>query len=249
MKKAFIVPLIIILMLIFVFCNIFNKESEITESVLQPIKSVALSVPEPSGLYYDENTKTFWTVSDENSRIYNIDSVGTILTSFSVKGKDLEGIEIINDSTIVTILERDRTIVFLDLQGNELKRINLNLKGEPNKGIEGITYNSTKNLLYVINEKDPGLLLTIDSTGRVINRKQLSYTSDYSGLDYVESTNNLWIISDEGNAILKCTEDGELIEKYTVNVEQIEGVAIDQKNNLLFIISDPLEKMYTYRLP
>lgn len=246
MKKAIFIILALILVLVFIFCNFLDKEKEI---LLQPIKTVSLTVPEPSGLYYDESDKTLWTVSDETSKIYNIDLAGNIIAEILVNGLDLEGIERINDSTLVTILERDRTIVFLDLKGNEINRIKLDLKGEPNKGLEGISYNAKDNMLYVVNEKDPGLLLFIDSTGSLIKQKDLDYTSDLSGLEYVESTNNLWIISDEENAIMKCSEDGTLINKYKVDVEQIEGIAIDTKNKLLFIVSDPLEKMYTYRLP
>ncbi len=40
-----------------------------------------------------------------------------------VDGLDLEGITIIKDSILVTVLERDRAIVFLDKKGKEQNRI------------------------------------------------------------------------------------------------------------------------------
>lgn len=247
MKKVLLFVIIFIIVAVIFF--LIKKEEVNQKTHLQPIKSISLTVPEPSGLFFDKTSKTFWTVSDENSTIYNIDSLGNIISEIKVNGKDLEGITKLNDTTLVTILERERTIIFLNINGTELNKINLDLKGEPNKGLEGITYNSTKNELYIINEKDPGLLLTIDSSNSVIKKQELYFTSDYSGLDYVEELDMLWIISDEGNAIMQCTTEGKLIKKFTVDVEQIEGIAVDYENKLIYIISDPLEKMFIYRLP
>ncbi len=58
----------------------------------------------------------------------------------------------------------------------------LNIKGKPNKGLEGITYNPQNNSFFVVNEKKPGLLLEIDSKGKTINKNELKFASDYSGL-------------------------------------------------------------------
>jgi uncharacterized protein YjiK len=232
-----------------IICN-YNTTSDVdTLVLLSPVETIDLTVPEPSGLYYDKVSNTLWTVSDENSTIYNINLSGEILNTIVVDGIDLEGITMMNDSTLVTILERDRTLVYLNKSGKELKRKKIALNGNPNKGLEGISFNPSNSHFFILNEKEPGMLLEIDTLGKILEQKKLDYSSDYSGLFYVESKEELWIISDEGKSIFKCSQNGSLIEKYKVNIEQIEGIAIDSENSTLFVVSDPLEKLFIYSLP
>jgi len=240
---------LILIFLIIISFGILSVDDTKLEKSLIPINIIELRVPEPSGLYFDLKSNSLWTVSDENSTVYNIDIEGNFLHSFEVNGQDLEGITMVDDSTIVTILERERVVVFLNTNGDELKRFSINLKGKPNKGLEGITFNTINMRLYIISEKEPGILLEVDTTGTEMGRIELDYASDYSGLDYVKSKDELWIISDESESILKCSNDGLLLEKFKINIEQVEGIAIDEENCLLYLISDPLEKLYIYSLP
>ena len=249
MKKTVLAILILLLIGIIIICNYNNQDDTHAEIVLTPINSIELSVPEPSGLHFDKTTKTLWTVSDENSTIYNIDLNGNILNKIIVNGLDLEGVTKINDSTLATILERDRIVVFLDEDGMELKRFDINVKGDRNKGLEGISYNINSSNLYLLNEKEPGKLLIIDTSGNLIAQNTLTFAKDYSGLFIVESKKELWIISDEDEAIFKCALDGTVLKKYKINIEQIEGITIDEENGLLYLVSDPLEKLIVYKLP
>lgn len=79
-------------------------------------------------------------MSDQNSKVYLIDSWGREVKSFKVDGEDLEGITVIDERTLAVVLEKTREVVILDTSGLELKRRKLNLKGELNSGLEGITY-------------------------------------------------------------------------------------------------------------
>lgn len=249
MKKIIVGVLLLLFITVIVICYLNNSKKNEAITNLKPVSIIELGVPEPSGLCFDKSNNSLWTVSDENSTIYNIDLAGNILSTIVVNGFDLEGITIIDDSTLAAIFERDRTIVLLNKSGRELKRIKLSLTGEPNKGLEGITFNKSNNHLYVLNEKDPGVLIEVDTTGRLIKKKELKFTTDYSGLSYIDVSKQIWIISDEGEAIFKCTKNAEVINKYKVNIEQIEGIAIDPDNSILYIVSDPLEKLYIYQLP
>lgn len=249
MKKNILTALIIITLALIIYCKYGNISTNENQISLSAIKQIDLKTPEPSGLHFDERTNSLWVVSDENSTIYNLDTNGEILSKLKVDGKDLEGITIINDSILATVLERDRTIIFLDKKGNELNRINLEIRGELNKGLEGITYNSNENYFYVVNEKDPGLLFEIDMNGIIKSKNTLTFASDYSGLFYNKSDNSLWITSDEDQALFKCSLDGKVIQKYSIDIEQIEGVSIDTKNKLLYIISDPLEQLFIFEMP
>lgn len=248
MKKIILSALILITLSIIIYCKYGTIKHE-TQFTLTAIESIDLKVPEPSGLHFDGKTNSLWVVSDEDNTIYNLTPSGKILSKLKVDGKDLEGITIVDDSVIVTVLERARVILFLDKKGNELNRINVDISGEPNKGLEGITYNSNKKSFYVVNEKEPGILFEIDVNGNVKSKNELTFASDYSGLFYNKLDNSLWITSDEDNALFKCSIDGKVIQKYLIDIEQIEGVSFDIKNKLLYIISDPLEQLFIFEMP
>lgn len=249
MNNRTLIIIIVIALFLLLISLFFPIKDEENESSLNLVNEIQLTVPEPSGLYFDDITNTLWTVSDENSHIYNISLAGNIIDSFQVDGFDLEGITIIQDSILVTILERDRTIIFLDREGNELSRFKLNLTGEPNKGIEGIAYSNNTDRLFIVNEKNPRLLLIVDKQGHIDSKFKLDFATDFSGLHYDEQNERLWIISDENSEIFSCSQDGKLIDRYKVNIEQIEGVTIDKENSLIYIISDPLEKLFVYTIP
>ncbi|MCK7519097.1 MAG: SdiA-regulated domain-containing protein [Ignavibacteriales bacterium] len=104
-----------------------KKRKNLTFSIAEKIP-----VTEPSGLDLTFDEKGFWIVSDQNSKVYLIDSWGRVVKSFKVDGEDLEGITVIDDSTLAVVLERTREVVILDTSGLELKRRKLNLKGELN---------------------------------------------------------------------------------------------------------------------
>lgn len=244
--KKILITLVAILLITIIICYINNLSNSV--DVLSPIKVVSLTVPEPSGLEYDKDENVLWTVSDETSKIYKIDFEGNILKEIEVDGFDLEGITKTDDSTLVVILERSRTVVILDTSGTELNRIELNLDGEPNKGIEGIAYNPNNSNLYILNEKKPRLLMKLDSDGTV-QKHSIDFALDLSGIFYEELTESLWILSDESEAIFKCNEKGSVITKYKIDIEQAEGIAINSMDSLLYVISDPLEKLFIYELP
>lgn len=247
MKKA-LITIAVTLLLTIIVCYLNNYYTDRTEDLI-PIREINLSVPEPSGLFYDNQEKVLWTVSDETSRIYKMDLEGNVLKEIEVEGFDLEGITKSNDSTLVTILERSRIVVFLDTSGVEHGRFELNLTGEPNKGLEGITYNPSNSHFYILNEKKPRLLLQIDSANNVIEKSKLDFASDFSGIYYEGLSKTIWILSDEAETIFKCDENGKVISEYKINIEQAEGIAINPEDSLLYVISDPLEKLFIFKLP
>jgi uncharacterized protein YjiK len=216
---------------------------------LTPAKVIKLSVPEPSGLCLDKGTNSLWTVSDEDTTIFNIDFSGKVLQKIKVNGFDLEGITFLNDSTLITILERSRTVVFLNLKGIEQRRFSLKIGGEPNEGLEGITYNSRNKHLYIIKEKNPCKLFETDLEGNVLVEKTLNISKDLSGLFYDAGNNQLWITSDESKSIYKCNPDGAVLEQFKVDIRQIEGITIDFRTSKLYLVSDPEQKLYIFDLP
>ncbi len=242
MKKLFVLTLLI---LVITSCNTSDNKENIVENITF-IKNVSLQIPEPSGI--DFNNGFLWIVSDENNLVYKTDTLGNIIESFEIDGNDLEGITIISDSTMAVALERSRTIVIANISGKELNRFSVEISGELNYGLEGITYNSSNSHFYILNEKQPGINIEIDQDYKEVNRIELSFASDYSGICYDAVRDAFWIVSDESQSISLCNYKFEVIEDYKVNIPQMEGISYDQKNNKLYIVSDKLESLFIYEL-
>ncbi len=246
----FVVSFFMLMLLLVSFTQCKNKETKKSKSSnISLIKKIPLKVPEPSGITFNKKENTLLIVSDESSRIYKLQPNGKIKDSLSVNGLDLEGIAYINDTSIVTILERDRAVVILSTTGEELSRFSIDLYGKPNSGLEGVTFNPNNNHLYVLNEKKPGLLLELQLDGKLINKKELKFAKDYSGLFFDESENELWITSHESKSIYKCSTEGVVISSYSIDVPQVEGIAIDFDLKKIFLVCDKTQSLFIYSLP
>ena len=227
-------------------CNEVKNEN--APELLTFYISEPIPVPEPSGLDLSFDEKAFWVVSDQDSKVYLIDSWGREVKSFKVKGEDLEGITVMTDSTIAIVLERTREVVILDTAGNELKRASLNLNGELNSGLEGITYNPEKKNFYVLNEKKPRLLITLDENLVEVKRETLDFAKDFSGLFFDDKDNTLWILSDENQEIYKTDLSGKVIQEFRIKIKQPEGITLNKERTKLFIVSDVTGNLYVFNL-
>jgi len=232
----------------FSFLTCKEVKNESSPELLTFYISEPIPVPEPSGLDLSFDEKAFWIVSDQDSKVYLIDSWGREINSFKVEGEDLEGITVISDSTIAIVLERTREVVILDTAGNELKRASLNLDGELNSGLEGIAYNPEKKNFYVLNEKKPRLLLTLDENLVELKRDTLSFAKDFSGLFFDSNDNTLWLLSDENQEIYKTDLSGKVIREYRIKVKQPEGITLNKGRTKLYIVSDITGNLYVFSL-
>jgi uncharacterized protein YjiK len=224
-----------------------NKKEENVKTLIFSI-SEELPVPEPSGIDLSYDEKAFWIVSDENSKVYLIDSWGKQVKNFSVDGEDLEGITVVDDSTLAVVLERTREVVLLDTSGKELKRKKLELEGELNSGLEGISYDPNKKLFYIVNEKKPRLLLTLDKDLTELTRDTLDFIKDVSGIFFDDKDNSLWILSDESKCIVKTNLSGNPIEEFKIKVDQPEGITLNKARTKLFLVSDLTGNLYIFEL-
>lgn len=210
--------------------------------------SIVLSIPEPSGLAYDTFRNKLWSVSDETSRIYLLNINGEIIKSFEIPDEDLEGITLVNDSTLAVLSEEKRNVVFVSTSGDIIDRKPVYDNGIFNNGPEGIAYDTNNKIYWVANEKNPAMIIKYDSLLNEIERKEIDFVSDVSGLCYDSIDNCLWMISDEDKKILKLDVEMNIMESFDTNVIQMEGVAIDHKDNVIYIISDREEKLYRFKL-
>ena len=245
MHKIFYLSVFLFVVFLAFSCN--NKRGEKVKTLTFSIAE-ELPVPEPSGIDISYDEKSFWIISDENSRIYLIDSWGKEIKSFKVEGEDLEGIAVVDDSTLAVVLESTREVVILDISGKELKRTSLALEGKLNSGLEGITYDPEEKKFYLLNEKKPQLLITLDKNLVELNRDTLSFSKDVSGIFFDDIDSTLWIVSDESKRIFKTDISGNPIEVFKIKITQPEGITFNKTRTKLYIVSDKTENLYVFDL-
>lgn len=216
---------------------------------LQLVASFAIDVPEPSGLALSADGKSLWTVSDETGKVYQLDLQGAVLREIDVSGEDLEGVATASSNHLWLAEERQRVLLQVDFDGNVLLRRNVSVEqNELNAGLEGVTINSHNGNIYVVNERLPKVLLTLDKSGSVVSTRPIDYLKDLSGIDYDTTDSTLWLVSDESQQVVHCDLAGLKLEAYDINVKQAEGIAVNRADSLLYIVSDPAESLYVYRL-
>ncbi len=223
-------------------CEMKNKPIE----KIKLIQSYSLKISEPSDAALAENK--LWIVSDSKSTVYQTDLEGNILYKFKIDATDLEGITIFDKSFLAITIEKKREIIISDFKGNEISRVSFNIDGDKNSGLEGITYNPVNNHFYLVNEKNPVLIIETDKKFNEIKRSKVKEVKDLSGISYSEKENCLWLLSDEDQKIIKYSLKGEFLAEYKINVDQPEGIAVDDKNNLIYVLSDKEGKLFVYKI-
>jgi len=247
LKKNLIILLIAIFSLTVVIrCK--KDNSEPTNESLNLKGSYSLNVPEPSGLSFTSGNTALYTVSDHTDKIYKISLQGKLLSSISCGGNDLEGVTYDSENkNIFVVEERNRRLLKLDLQGNILRQIGLSISGnDDNKGLEGLTINPGNGHFYCLNEANPGLLIELNESLQVIKETSLSFANDYSGVFYDQETDSLWIVSDESSTVTKCDLLGNVAKTYRLGINKAEGIVVDSKDKLIYVISDSSEKLYVF---
>jgi len=230
------------------FTGCIKEKEEEPADKISLLGSYDIPVPEPSGLTLTSDQNGFWTVSDEDSYLYELDKYGKIIKRIKVNGFDLEGVTIIDEATLAIVLERTREVVILDTSGTELHRVKINLEGELNSGLEGITYNDSTKYFYIVNEKDPVLIIELDGDLNEVKRDTIKFVADVSGIFYDGNNNMLWILSDEDKMIVKTDMELNIITKFKISVIQPEGITVNNKGDRMYIVSDREEKLSVYKI-
>ena len=238
---------ILIILIVFIWSC---EKNEPFEEILpiELIEKYSIDIEEPSGLDLGINNNSLWTVSDRKSKIYNLDLTGKVLQEISIPATDLEGIAFdSSNNTIWVVLEGQGEVLQIDMLGNELRRAELQTVRDGG-GLEGITINSANSHLFLVKEKDPSVILELNTKLETLLYKRISAANDYSGIDYNLEENILWLVSDQNKEILKYDLNGNLLNTYSIDVEKAEGIAVDGNNNLIYIVSDSADSLYVYQL-
>ncbi len=215
---------------------------------LELIESYRIDVSEPSGLAINNSDTILYTVSDNTNKIYKLSTTGNITQTFNYVGNDLEGLSTFTGNKLILAEERTKEIVEFDISSGSFIKHKINYENnELNNGLEGVSYNSNDGTIFILNEKDPGLLMRLRANFTIISTYELSFASDYSGIFHDSTLNNLWIVSDQNKTINKCTLQGELIESYSTSITKLEGIVVT--NDRIYVVSDAEEKLYIFKKP
>ncbi len=240
--------IIALLLVLIAFAGCIKEIEEKPGDKITLLRRYDIPVLEPSGLTLTYDQNGFWTVSDEDSSLYELNKYGKIIKRIKVNGFDLEGVTAIDEATLAIVLERTREVVILDTSGTEIKRVKLNLEGELNSGLEGITYNESTKHFYIVNEKDPPLLIELDGDLNEVRRDTIKFAADVSGIFYDENDNMLWILSDEDQMVIKTDMELNIITKFKISVIQPEGITVNSIGDRMYIISDREEKLSVFSI-
>lgn len=235
--------------LLLAFAGACTKDKADSLEMLDQVAVYSVNIPETSDLSFGSSTDILYTVSDRTAKVYKITTQGKVLSELTYTGSDLEGVCYVGNQFLYVAEERLRTIIKLDLQGNQLEQKSIPVeKTDENQGLEGISYATFNRHFYILNEKNPGLLIETDENLNVLKSYPLSFAGDYSGICVDNVNQQLWIVSDESASITKCTMKGELIESYRIPVSNPEGIAYNPITNDLYVISDTEARLYLFKI-
>ncbi len=234
-------------LLVLISCS-DNEEITPVDDQLELLVKYKIDVPEPSGLAIDQSGSALYTVSDNTNKVYKISAQGEVIRTFGYSGNDLEGVSLYKDDKLLLAEERLKQIVVFDMLSGSVQKHRIDYQNnEDNSGIEGVSYNSHDGSTFILNEKNPGLMIRLSSDFSIVKSYDLSFASDYSGIFYDNGKKELWIVSDQKKTINQCTLNGKLIKSYSVNIDKVEGIVLT--NNKIFVVSDADAYLYVYKRP
>ncbi|MDA0990063.1 MAG: SdiA-regulated domain-containing protein [Verrucomicrobia bacterium] len=224
------------------------------------------TAPEASGIVYHPQRGTLFIVNDEGL-LFEFSLTGNLLRSKQLARGDFEGITCHPSTGLLYIVnEENYTIYEIDPESLFVRRsfeIQLDFQGKPavragGDGLEGLTFVPdgthpeggtffVSNQAWVLNEPDnPSALLEIEAPLRsAYAERQVAHIvavhplplTDLSGLAYMADTDELLVISDDNDALLRVTRQGEVRRHYPLPGQHQEGIAVDA-NGTLYIAQD-----------
>ena len=213
-----------------------------------PTAIFELPFPEPSGLTFNANTGTLFSNNDgPESDIYEISSTGELLSIIDVNGSDFEGITFDEDSGIIYVVEEENWLVkSYTVDGNYLSGFEVQHNPESSSGLEGIVFNPSNDHLYVLHESDPSELIELTIDGVEINRVELDFSPDVSGLTIHSEWQTLLVVSDEGYSLNEITPQGDFLRSWYIPIDQVEGVTFGATSDVIFMVADQGNKLYEF---
>jgi len=212
------------------------------------LSSHSLGIGEPSGLALDASRSSLWAVGNDPQRVYRLSLDGRIQNILDYEGDDIEGIASDpSDGTLWIVEEDRREVVHLSSNGRVLEQYQLDLTGEQNSGLEGICL-APDGATYVLNEKKPGLFISLNADLSIKSQRQLNFAKDFSGLSCDSDRDAFWVLSDQSRTLFLWSPEEDVLGGYALPFDKAEGVAVDAIGNLVYIASESESMLYVYRI-
>lgn len=233
--------------LINVKCEDENGDSNIPANQINPIEAITLDIPEPSGIAYNHKNNSLYVVSDGQADIFEINFQGERLRTITTTSSDMEGVAVSKTcDTIFVVEEKNKLITAYSSSGTRLYSFSKNVATSSNSALEGITRDNKNGYTYVINEKDPMMIIKLKHTTEIW-RKNINFVWDISDIYYEEEGNFLWLLSDESQKICKLTETGELIAEWRIPFSKGEGITM--VGDKMYIVNDNTRQLSIFNKP
>ncbi|MCK9710070.1 SdiA-regulated domain-containing protein [Pseudomonas syringae pv. syringae] len=230
-----------------------------------------------SGLSYDPDRKSLFTVTNQNPELVELGLDGRVLRRIPLVGfGDAEAVEYISPGTYVISDERRLRLIQIHVDDNtksldaaQAEQLTLGITASGNKGYEGLAYDSVGKRLFVARERDPVQIIEVRGFPRtnseapgnlqvISNSKRDGRLSvrDLSSLQFDETSGHLLALSDESKRILELDTSGHPIGSGSLakgamglskDVPQAEGMAMDVEGTL-YLVSEP-NLFYVFRKP
>lgn len=203
-------------------------------------------------------------------KLVEMNREGQITAQYPLEGfQDVEGLAYMGNGLVALADERLQQLVIVHLPVQNGATINkkdapalaLTLTSSANnKGVEGITYDTANDRMFVAKERNPRRLYAVTglkaSLGGTMQLKveDLSewidrsvFATDISDLHFDESTGHLLVLSDESKLIIELSESGDVVSSRTLlggisdlkeSAKQPEGLTIDDQGDL-YVVSEP----------
>ncbi|WP_192873997.1 SdiA-regulated domain-containing protein [Pseudomonas syringae] len=230
-----------------------------------------------SGLSYDPDRKSLFTVTNQNPELVELSLDGRVLRRIPLVGfGDAEAVEYISPGTYVISDERRLRLIQIHVDDNtksldaaQAEQLTLGITASGNKGYEGLAYDSVGKRLFVARERDPVQIIEVRGFPRtnseapgnlqvISNSKRDGRLSvrDPPSLQFDETSGHLLALSDESKRILELDTSGHPIGSGSLakgamglskDVPQAEGMAMDAEGTL-YLVSEP-NLFYVFRKP
>lgn len=186
-----------------------------------------------SGLTYNTETDTLFSVLNGQPLVVELDRTGRLLRKISVQGvRDMEGITHVEGNRFVVVDESDQRLVLLEI-GDDTEiidastapqlRLGITARGNNNKDFEGVSWDEVNRRLLVVKERDPISIFEI--TGFVDNPQpnMMDFSKitprkfgnirlrDFSSITYHDASGHLVLLSDESRMVAEYDFAGKAV--------------------------------------
>ena len=116
-------------------------------------------------------------------------------------------------------------------------------------GFEGITYDALNDWFYIVKEAEPMAVYRVRDEGTNIVTEELfeaetmlcRWATDLSGIHFDPLTEHLLILSDEAAVVQECDLQGNVVNLFSVDHVQPEGIVLSEGGTDMYIVGEPHE--------